>query len=30
MNPDTWEPCTPIPAPYVWWDTFAIPMGKNK
>jgi FtsP/CotA-like multicopper oxidase with cupredoxin domain len=29
MNPDTWKPCTPIPAPYVWWDTFAIPMGKN-
>jgi FtsP/CotA-like multicopper oxidase with cupredoxin domain len=29
MNPGTWKPCTPIPAPYVWWDTFAIPMGKN-
>jgi hypothetical protein len=23
------EPCTPIPAHYVWWDTFAIPMGKK-
>ena len=29
MNPDTWEPCMPIPAHYVWCDTFAIPMGKK-
>jgi L-ascorbate oxidase len=29
MNPETWKPCTPIPAPYVWWDTFAIPTSKQ-
>jgi len=29
LNPETWKPCSPIPAPYVWWDTFAIPMGKQ-
>src|SRR5262249_42356809 len=29
LNPQTWQPCTPIPAPYVWWDTFAIPTSKQ-
>jgi len=29
LNPQTWKPCTPIKAPYVWWDTFAIPTGKQ-
>ena len=28
-KPETWKPCTPIPAPYVWWDTFAIPTSRN-
>lgn len=25
QKPETWKPCQAIPAPYVWWDTFAIP-----
>jgi len=29
MNPQTWKPCTPLPGPFVWWDTFAIPTGKQ-
>jgi FtsP/CotA-like multicopper oxidase with cupredoxin domain len=29
-KPEPWQPCTPIPAPYVWWDTFAIPTASNR
>jgi FtsP/CotA-like multicopper oxidase with cupredoxin domain len=29
LKPETWKPCTPIPPPYVWWDVFAIPTGKE-
>jgi hypothetical protein len=29
LKPETWKPCTPIPPPYVWWDVFAIPTGKQ-
>jgi FtsP/CotA-like multicopper oxidase with cupredoxin domain len=29
LNPQTWKPCTPLQAPYVWWDTFAIPTSKQ-
>jgi FtsP/CotA-like multicopper oxidase with cupredoxin domain len=29
LNPQTWKPCTPLTAPYVWWDTFAIPTSKQ-
>jgi FtsP/CotA-like multicopper oxidase with cupredoxin domain len=29
LKPETWKPCAPIPEPYVWWDTFAIPTSKQ-
>ena len=29
LNPQTWKPCTPLTAPYAWWDTFAIPTSKQ-
>jgi FtsP/CotA-like multicopper oxidase with cupredoxin domain len=29
LNPDTWKPCQPLTGPFVWWDTFAIPTGRN-
>jgi FtsP/CotA-like multicopper oxidase with cupredoxin domain len=29
VNPDTWKPCHPLSAPFVWWDTFAIPASRN-
>lgn len=29
LKPETWKPCTPIPATFVWWDVFAIPTGKE-
>lgn len=25
IDPQTWKACAPLPAPFVWWDTFAIP-----
>jgi FtsP/CotA-like multicopper oxidase with cupredoxin domain len=27
-KPATWKPCTPVTAPYVWWDVFAIPTAR--
>jgi FtsP/CotA-like multicopper oxidase with cupredoxin domain len=29
LKPETWKPCTPMTGPFVWWDTFAIPTGKD-
>ena len=29
LKPETWKSCAAIPAPYVWWDTFGIPMAKT-
>ena len=29
LNPETWKPCSAIPGPFVWWDTFAIPMART-
>ena len=29
LNPQTWKPCTPLTAPFAWWDTFAIPTSKQ-
>lgn len=29
LKPATWKPCTPLPAPWVWWDTFAIPTARQ-
>ena len=29
QKPETWKPCKAIPAPYVWWDTFAIPPSRT-
>jgi len=28
-NPATWKPCQPLPAPWVWWDTFSVPTGQQ-
>ena len=28
-KPETWKPCHPLPAPWVWWDTFNIPTGQQ-
>jgi len=28
-NPATWKPCHPLTPPWVWWDTFAIPTGRQ-
>ncbi|HEX2165538.1 MAG TPA: multicopper oxidase domain-containing protein [Thermoanaerobaculia bacterium] len=27
-DPSTWKACAPLPRPWVWWDTFAIPTGR--
>jgi FtsP/CotA-like multicopper oxidase with cupredoxin domain len=29
MKPETWKPCQPLNPPFVWWDTFAIPIGRQ-
>lgn len=29
LKPETWKPCQPLSPPFVWWDTFAIPMARN-
>jgi FtsP/CotA-like multicopper oxidase with cupredoxin domain len=29
LRPATWKPCSAIEAPFVWWDTFAIPTSKQ-
>lgn len=29
LNPSTWKPCHTLSSPFVWWDTFAIPTGRN-
>src|SRR5579864_827500 len=23
------KPCQPLPAPWVWWDTFSVPTGQQ-
>jgi FtsP/CotA-like multicopper oxidase with cupredoxin domain len=28
-KPETWRACKPETAPFVWWDTFAIPTSKT-
>lgn len=28
-DPGTWKACAPLPAPWVWWDTFAIPASNQ-
>jgi FtsP/CotA-like multicopper oxidase with cupredoxin domain len=29
LKPQTWKACHPLSPPFVWWDTFAIPPGRN-
>ncbi|HZS29155.1 MAG TPA: multicopper oxidase domain-containing protein [Candidatus Angelobacter sp.] len=29
LKPETWGACSKIPGHFVWWDTFAIPTGRN-
>lgn len=28
LKPATWQPCQPIPPPWIWWDAFAIPTAR--
>ena len=30
LRPETWKACRPLPQPYVWWDTFAIPTARQE
>lgn len=29
LKPETWDACSALPAPWVWWDTFAIPTTRT-
>lgn len=29
LKPETWKPCQQLTAPYIWWDTFAIPTART-
>jgi FtsP/CotA-like multicopper oxidase with cupredoxin domain len=29
-KPETWKACRPLPQPFVWWDTFAIPTARQE
>jgi len=28
-KPETWKPCQQLQGPFVWWDTFAIPLARD-
>lgn len=30
LKPSTWKPCQPIAPPWVWWDVFNIPTGRQE
>jgi len=30
LRPETWKPCERLEPPYVWWDVFGIPTGREE